>query len=107
MTAHTTITHDRRAAGNRLYEILGALGAYVLVAALFGLGCLISGEFLTVQNLRNTLQAVTLLGIVAVGVAFITYSQHYVDLSIPGIMALSGMGAASRRDWRSASSTAA
>jgi ribose/xylose/arabinose/galactoside ABC-type transport system permease subunit len=25
-----------------------------------------------------------------VGVAFITYSRHYVDLSIPGIMALSG-----------------
>jgi ribose/xylose/arabinose/galactoside ABC-type transport system permease subunit len=95
MTAHTPIAHDRRAAGNRLYEILGALGAYVLVAVLFGLGCLISGEFLTAQNLRNTLQAVTLLGIVAVGVAFITYSQHYVDLSIPGIMALSGIVAVS------------
>ena len=95
MTAQTPITQDRRAAGNRLYEILGALGAYVLVAALFGLGCLISGEFLTPQNLMNTVQAVTLLGIVAVGVAFITYSQHYVDLSIPGIMALSGIVAVS------------
>ncbi|MCX5671462.1 MAG: ABC transporter permease [Planctomycetota bacterium] len=100
MTASTTITDERRgAARNRLYEILGVLGAYVLVAVLFGLGCLISGEFLTPQNLMNTLQAVTLLGIVSIGVAFITYSQHYVDLSIPGIMALAGIVAVSTLEY--------
>jgi len=58
---------------------------------LFVVGCLISGEFLAQRNLLNTLGAVALLGIVAVGVAFVTYSQNYVDLSIPGIMALSGI----------------
>ena len=100
MTASTTITDERRgAARNRLYEILGVLGAYVLVAVLFALGCLISGEFLTAQNLMNTLQAVTLLGIVSIGVAFITYSQHYVDLSIPGIMALAGIVAVSTLEY--------
>jgi len=108
MAQYTTLTDDgRTGAGNRLYEILGVLGVYVLGAVLFGLGCLISGEFLTPQNLMNTLQAVTLLGIVSVGVAFITYSQHYVDLSIPGIMALAGIVAVSALKYGFAASMAA
>jgi ribose/xylose/arabinose/galactoside ABC-type transport system permease subunit len=76
--------------GNRLHGILNVLGVYALVIALFALGCLISGEFLTRDYLLSILRDIMLLGIVCVGVAFITYSQHYVDLSIPGIMALSG-----------------
>jgi ribose/xylose/arabinose/galactoside ABC-type transport system permease subunit len=80
---------------SRFREGLSVLGVYAVVAVLFGMGCLVSREFLTIKNLSNTLQAVTLLGIVAVGVAFVTYSQHYVDLSIPGIMALSGIVAVS------------
>jgi len=76
-------------------DAFNLLGVYILVAILFALGCIVSGEFLTVQNLMNMLRAVTLLGIVAVGVSFITYSRHYVDLSIPGIMALSGIVAVS------------
>jgi ribose/xylose/arabinose/galactoside ABC-type transport system permease subunit len=95
------------AAGSRFHEALSVLGVYVLVAALAGLGCLISGEFLTAQNLMNTLQAVTLLGIVSVGVAFVTYSQHYVDLSIPGIMALAGIVAVSALPYGFAASLAA
>jgi ribose/xylose/arabinose/galactoside ABC-type transport system permease subunit len=76
--------------GGRLYGALNVLGVYVLVLALVAAGMLISREFLTYDNLMNALRAVTLLGIVAVGLAFVTYSRHYVDLSIPGIMALSG-----------------
>jgi len=79
----------------RLHGILNTLGVYVLVLALFAVGCLLSQEFFTEKNLLNTLGAVALLGIVAVGVAFVTYSQHYLDLSIPGIMALSGIIAVS------------
>jgi ribose/xylose/arabinose/galactoside ABC-type transport system permease subunit len=91
----------------RLHEALNVLGVYVLVAALFALGCAISGEFLTHKNLLNTVQAVALLGIVSVGVAFITYSQHYVDLSIPGIMSLSGIVAVSALPYGFAASLAA
>ena len=80
----------RTLASSRLAGTLNVLGVYVLVGALFAVGCAISREFLTRENLLNALQSVTLMGIVAVGVAFITYSRHYVDLSIPGIMALSG-----------------
>jgi len=80
----------RELASSRLVETLNVLGVYILVAALFAIGCGISREFLVTENLLNALRAVTLMGIVSVGVAFITYSRHYVDLSIPGIMALSG-----------------
>ena len=72
-------------------DMLNLLGVYVLVALLFALGALISNEFLSGRNLMNALETVTLLGIVAVGVSFITCSRHYVDLSIPGIMAMSGI----------------
>jgi ribose/xylose/arabinose/galactoside ABC-type transport system permease subunit len=64
---------------------------FVVVAALVVLGALTSREFLRPDNLFNILRAVTLLGIVVVGVTFITFSGHYVDISIPGIMALSGI----------------
>jgi len=80
---------------SRLHGTLNVLGVYALVIALFMLGCLMPGEFLTRDNLLNILRDIMLLGIVCVGVAFITYSQHYVDLSIPGIMALSGIIAVS------------
>ena len=76
--------------GGRLHDVVSLLGVYLLVLVLFAAGWLISDQFLTTRNLMTALQAVALLGIVAVGVSFITFSRHYVDLSIPGIMALSG-----------------
>lgn len=58
-------------------------------------GALVSPKFLTLDNLVNTILAVGLLGIVAVGVAFVTYSGQYADLSVPAIMAFSGIIAVS------------
>jgi ribose/xylose/arabinose/galactoside ABC-type transport system permease subunit len=85
------------AAGRRESEIpllrrcIGALGIYVFIGLLLLTGALVSPDFLAADNLLNTVRPVTLLGIVAVGVLFITYGGHYVDLSIPATMALSGM----------------
>jgi len=82
----------RMPASNRFVGVLNVLGVYILVAALFAIGPLVSpAKFLTELNLLSALQSVALMGIVAMGVAFITYSRHYVDLSIPGIMAISGV----------------
>ena len=92
---------------DRINHVLNALGVYVLVAVLFALGCFVSREFLTAKNLMNTLRPVTLVGIVALGVSFITYSRHYVDLSIPGIMALSGIVAVSALKYGIVASLAA
>jgi ribose/xylose/arabinose/galactoside ABC-type transport system permease subunit len=108
MTGAPTITRDLRPApAGRLHEAMSILGVYVLVAVLFAAGCAISREFLAAANLMNTLEAVTLLGIVSAGTAFVTYSQHYVDLSIPGIMALSGIVAVSALKYGFAAGMAA
>jgi ribose/xylose/arabinose/galactoside ABC-type transport system permease subunit len=39
----------------------------------------------------NIVDAVSMLGIVALGMAFITYSGHFADLSVPTTMALTGI----------------
>ncbi|MCC6441974.1 MAG: ABC transporter permease [Armatimonadetes bacterium] len=80
---------------SRLARWMNGAGVCAVVAFLATLGALVSGEFLSLDNLLNTLRAVGLLGIVAVGVAFVTYSGHYADLSVPAIMAFSGIVAVS------------
>jgi len=97
----------RQPTPSRLMGIVSVLGVYLLVAVLFGIGCAVSPKFLTRVNLLAALQSVTLIGIVAVGVAFITYSRHYVDLSIPGIVALSGVVAVWALQYGFAASMAA
>ena len=71
------------------------LGIYAVVIFLLIVGTFVSQDFLKGENLLNIVRPVTLLGIVALGLMFITYGGHYVDLSIPAIMALSGMVAVS------------
>ncbi len=78
-----------------LRRLLGGVGIYIVVLLMLFVGTLVSPDFLTSENLLNIVRPVTLLGIVAVGVMFITHGGHYVDLSIPAIMALSGMVAVS------------
>ena len=72
---------------------INSAGVFLLVAVLAVIGRLLSPDFLTSGNLLNMLRAVTLLGIVAVGTTFVTYSGHYVDLATPSIMALAGIAA--------------
>jgi ribose/xylose/arabinose/galactoside ABC-type transport system permease subunit len=66
-------------------------GIYLIALALLGVGAVVSRDFLTLDNLMTILNAVALLGIVASGMAFITYSGHMADLSAPSIMAFSGI----------------
>ena len=75
----------------KVSSMISKLGVYVLVIALMILGTIISPKFLTASNFMNIIQAVSLLGIVAAGVCFVTYSGNFVDMSIPCIMAFSGM----------------
>jgi ribose/xylose/arabinose/galactoside ABC-type transport system permease subunit len=64
---------------------------YVFVVALLVLGRVLDPTFWTGTELLRVVGDVAILGIVAVGVGFITLSGHYVDLSIPGIMGISGI----------------
>jgi ribose/xylose/arabinose/galactoside ABC-type transport system permease subunit len=76
-------------------RLFGTAGIFFLLALLLGVGVLVSPDVLSADNLLRVLRSVTLLGIVAVGCAFITYSGKMVDLSIPVIMAFAGLAAVS------------
>jgi len=67
------------------------LGIYGVALLLLGGGRMVSADFLTAENMLTILNAVALLGIVASGMAFVTFSGHMADLSLPSIMAFSGI----------------
>ncbi len=76
----------------RLPDILETAGIYCVAAVLVVIGAFVAPQqFLTIDNLLGILRAVALLGIVASGMAFVTYSGNLVDLSLPSIMACSGI----------------
>jgi ribose/xylose/arabinose/galactoside ABC-type transport system permease subunit len=75
----------------RLGLVLSRLGIHVAAVAFLVVGVFVSPKFLTVANLLNVVDGVMLLGIVAVGMAFVTYSGHYADLSVPTTMAVTGI----------------
>ena len=69
-------------------------GVYLIAVFLVILGAVLQGlvqNFLTVPNFLNIIDNVALLGIVAVGMAFVTYSGSMCDLSVPTTMALCGI----------------
>ncbi len=80
---------------NSIRRIFGLLlhraGILVALLALLGIGAMVNPEFCTIGNLLNTIDSVMLLGVVVVGVAFVTYSGHFADLSVPTTMAFSGV----------------
>lgn len=93
---------------SRFSRVASRLGIFLLLLALAGVGAALRpAKFPTAENLLSILRNVTLLGIVAVGVAFITTARHYVDLSIPSIMAFAGLAAISAQPHGIAASLAA
>ncbi|HOH28722.1 MAG TPA: ABC transporter permease [Candidatus Hydrogenedentes bacterium] len=74
-----------------LASALETAGIYAVAVVLLALGMVVSPDFLTGENLLNTLASVALLGMVAAGMAFVTYSGNMADLSLPSIMAFSGI----------------
>ncbi len=91
------IARDRRSPRlGRFSRFISVAGVYlaavlfVFLAILLELTGAIRG-FLSIQNLINILDTISMLGIVAVGMAFVTYSGHMADLSVPTTMALTGI----------------
>lgn len=81
---------------SRFGALIQALGVYAIAILFIVLGIVLQATgvirgFLTVQNAVNILDAVSMLGIVAIGMAFVTYSGHFADMSVPTTMALSGI----------------
>ena len=65
---------------------LERLGIYVVVILLLIVGSIVSSKFMTAGNMLTVLNSIALLGIVAVGMTFVTYSGNMADLSVPSIM---------------------
>ena len=76
---------------NRANVLINALGIYFIAGILLIIGAFVSDSFLSTANILNVVGGVTILGIVSVGAAFVTYSGHFADLSIPTTMAFSGI----------------
>lgn len=81
---------------SRFSSILNNFGIYAIAVLFILFGAILQSvgainNFLNPKNLLNIVDAVALLGIVAAGMAFVTYSGHYADLSVPTTIALTGI----------------
>ena len=76
-------------------SLVNTAGVYGIALLFLVLGAVLQatgviGSFLSPQNLLNIVDAVALVGIVAVGMSFVTYSGNYADMSVPTTMGLTG-----------------
>jgi ribose/xylose/arabinose/galactoside ABC-type transport system permease subunit len=87
---------DNRSLGaSSLGSLVNAVGVYGIAVVFLALGALLQGTgvirgFLSLQNMLNIVDAVALIGIVAAGMAFVTYSGQFADLSVPTTMGFTG-----------------
>ena len=62
---------------NTFIVLVNRVGIYVVIALLLAAGAIVApGKYFTAANIRATIQAISLLGMVTVGMAFVTYSAN-------------------------------
>ena len=77
---------------NAFIILINRVGIYAVVVLLLIIGGIIApGKYFTAANFRSTIQAIALLGMVSVGMSFVTFSSNYADMSAPMTIAFSGM----------------
>jgi len=81
--------------GTSFSRLFNTVGVYAIAVLFLALGALLQatgaiGNFLSPKNMLNIADAVALVGIVAMGMAFVTYSGNYADMSVPTTMGLTG-----------------
>lgn len=97
METKTIKTADQRnIESGKFSKLLNTFGIYFVTILLLLIGIMLQSTgvikgFLSPKNFLNIVDAVSLLGIVAVGMAFITYSGHFADMSAPTTMAFTGI----------------
>ena len=82
---------SRKQEMNKFTVLINKGGIYVVVLMLLVIGFLASDKFITLKNFSSITQAISLIGICAVGNAFIVYSANFNDMSIPMIISTAGM----------------
>ncbi len=82
----------RRQEMNRFTVVVNRLGVYLIVILLAVIGAAVApGKFFTLDNIKSVVQAVSLLGISAIGISFIVISANFSDMSLPMTIAFAGM----------------
>ncbi len=77
---------------NKATLFINKVGIYIAVVLLLIVGVIISPtSFVSIENIRSILQAVSLTGISCAGLAFVVYSANFNDMSLPMTIALSGI----------------
>ncbi len=79
-----------------LASFVNVFGVYLIAVFFLLLGVMLQAlgliqNFVSWSNFLNIIDNVSMLGIVAVGMAFVTYSGNYADMSLPTTMALTGI----------------
>ncbi len=73
-----------------LRDVLGSGVIFIAAIAIFFVGTILHRNFLTTQNVMNIVWGVSILGLAASGMTFVTYSGHMADLTLPAIISASG-----------------
>ena len=81
----------RKTKQNSVTVLINKFGVFFMILVLAIVGMIVSPGFLSSTNLLNILNAVSYLGIVAAGIAFVIYCGQYGDLSAPMTMAITGV----------------
>lgn len=85
-------------AGSRAHLVMPVVvGAAALLLAL--VGAVTTPAFVTGENVLNILRAAALVGIVALGMTFVTMSGNYFSLSVQQTAAFSAIGFAAAMSW--------
>jgi len=71
--------------------IASRFGVFFMIVVLLIIGGIVSKGFFTGRNFLNILNAVSYLGIVATGIAFVLYAGQFAEMSTPMTMAISGV----------------
>ncbi|MDR0403420.1 MAG: ABC transporter permease [Treponema sp.] len=87
-----TAIDSRGVRSRRWMVLINRVGIYLVVILLLLIGGIVApGKYFTVANIRSTVQAISILGMVSVGMAFVAYSSNFADMSAPMTIAFSGM----------------
>lgn len=78
--------------GRRLAALVGGRqGVYLLLLAICVVGVVVSPEFLTLSNVITVLRSISIVGVIAVGMTFVTIAGSFVDLSVTSVLSASGV----------------
>jgi len=79
-------------AGRRVAGLLsGRQGVYLLLLAICVAGVIVSPGFLTLNNVITVMRSISIVGVVAVGMTFVTIAGSFVDLSVTSIVSTAGV----------------